>query len=78
VADFGLAGEFLGKRDEDACVGFNEAAVCYLDRGAGCGVADVNAVLRGVCIEIVSGGACVYDCGVVGLSGCRGDYGSWI
>jgi hypothetical protein len=78
VADFGLSGEFLGKRDDDACGGFNEVAVGYLDRGAGCGVADVDAVLLGVCIEIVSGGTRVYDCDVVGLIGCGWDYGSWI
>jgi hypothetical protein len=78
VADFGLVGKLLGKRDDYACVGFDEVSVGDFDRGAGCSVADVNAVLRGICIEIVSGGARVYNGGVVGLSGCRWDYGSWI
>jgi hypothetical protein len=78
VADFGLVGELVGERDDYSCVGLNEVSVGNLNRGAGCSVADVNAMLCCICIEIVSCGSCVYDCGVVGLSGCGGDYGSWI
>jgi hypothetical protein len=61
-------GESSQARGTMAC-GFVCVSVGNLDRGGCCGVADVNAVLLGICNKVVSGGASIYNCSVIGLIG---------